>query len=116
MNTPKLQPDYSLFDIGLYTVSEASRLTQVPAATFRRWVFGYARTRTSGRVEYQPITKPIIGQIDGTYVVGFHDLLEARIVQAFRKSGVSWNVIRLAARNVESDRSEERRVGKECGD
>lgn len=102
MNTPKTQPDYSLFDKGLYSVAEASRLTRVPAATFRRWVFGYARVRTSGRVEYQPIAKPEIGRIDGTYAVGFRDLLEARVVQAFRKAGVSWKIIRLAAKNVNS--------------
>lgn len=90
----------NLFGTGLYTVSEASRLTGVPAATFRRWVFGYARTRSTGRVEYKPIAPPEIGQLDGQYVVGFRDLLEARIVQAFRTAGVSWHVIHLAAENV----------------
>jgi len=103
MNILKFQPDLSLFDKGLYTVAEASRLTGVPAATFRRWVFGYARNRSTGRVDYEPIANPEIGRIDGTYAVGFRDLLEARIVQAFRESGVSWKVIRLAANNVRAD-------------
>jgi uncharacterized protein (DUF433 family) len=91
--------DAKLFNIGLYTVAEASWLTGVPAATFRRWVFGYARKRKDERVEYSPITQPEIGQIEGHYFVGFRDLLEARIVQAFRKAGVSWHVIHLAAQN-----------------
>lgn len=92
----------NLFETGLYTVAEASRLTGVPAATFRRWVFGYARARASGRVEYGPIAPPEIGKIDGQYIVGFRDLLEARVVQAFRESGVSWHVIHLAARNAQT--------------
>lgn len=87
---------------GLYTVSEASRITGVPAATFRRWVFGYARRRHGKRVEYPPLTSPEIGKIDDQWIVGFRDLLEARVVNAFRKAGVSWHVIRLAAKNSQT--------------
>jgi uncharacterized protein (DUF433 family) len=99
VNVIKFQVDISLFNRGLYTVAEASRLTGVPAETFRRWVFGYRRKRKSGRIEYEPIAAPEIGQIEGHYVVGFRDLLEARVVQAFRKAGVSWHIIHLAAEN-----------------
>jgi len=104
MNAVEIKTAERLFGAGLYSVAEASRLTRVPAATFRRWVFGYARTRTAGRVEYKPISQPEIGRIDGQYVVGFHDLLEARVVQAFRQAGVSWHVIRLAAQNVQGNK------------
>ncbi len=100
MNILKFQPDLSLFDKGLYTVAEAASLTGVPAATFHRWVFGYTRNRSTGRIDYEPLAEPEIGRIDGIYAVGFRDLLEARIVQAFREAGVSWKVIRLAAKNI----------------
>jgi hypothetical protein len=94
--------DGELFNKGLYTVTEASRLTGVPTDTFRRWAFGYARRRNQERIDYSPIAEPEIGQIEGHYIVGFRDLLEARVVQAFRMSGVSWRVIRAAAENAKS--------------
>ena len=94
--------DVSYFNKGLYTVSEASGLTNVPADTFRRWVFGYARRRNEQRVDYPPIANPEIGKIEGHYVVGFRDLLEARVVQAFRTAGVSWPIIHLAADNAKT--------------
>jgi len=98
--------DGGYFNKGLYTVAEAARLTGVAPDTLRRWAFGYARRRSDERIDYAPITEPEIGQIEGHYIVGFRDLLEARVVQAFRKSGVSWRVIRAAAENAKtSDRS-----------
>lgn len=94
--------DVSLFNTGLYTVAEASHLTGVPAATFRRWLFGYARKRKGERVDYESIAPPEIGKVETHYVVGFRDLLEARVVQAFRKAGVSWHIIHLAAKNSQT--------------
>jgi hypothetical protein len=38
--------------------------------------------------------------LDGDCIVGFRDLLETRVVQAFREAGVSWHVIRLASKNI----------------
>jgi DNA-binding transcriptional MerR regulator len=99
---PKVEMEAGFFSKGLYTVAEASRLTGVPSDTFRRWAFGYARRRHNERVDYSPLNDPEIGQIEGHYVVGFRDLLEARIVQAFRGAGVSWHVIRTAAKNARS--------------
>lgn len=92
--------DVTLFDKGLYTLAEASGLTEVPTQTLRRWVFGYSRNRNSEKVDYSPISPPEIGVVDGQCVVGFRDLLETRVVQAFRSAGVSWHVIKLAAKNV----------------
>jgi hypothetical protein len=102
MNVIHTRADTSLVGIGLYTVPEASRITGVPAETFRRWVFGYARRRSGERIEYLPLTTPEIGKIEGQSVVGFRDLLEVRIVNAFRRAGVSWHVIRRAPRNAQT--------------
>jgi uncharacterized protein (DUF433 family) len=74
----------------------------VPAATFRRWVFGYARRRNNRRIDYRPIADPELGKIEGHYIVGFRDLLEARVVQAFRTAGVSWPIIHLAAEHAKT--------------
>ncbi|HWE05734.1 MAG TPA: hypothetical protein VG274_03445 [Rhizomicrobium sp.] len=102
MSTIQSRADTNLIGKGLYTVPEASRITGVPAETFRRWVFGYARRRNCARVEYAPLTAPEIGRIEGQCIVGFRDLLEARVVNAFREAGVSWHVIRQAARNTQT--------------
>ena len=98
-----IHSDSDLVGKGLYTVPEASRLTGVPANTFRRWVFGYIRRRGGERVDYPPLTAPDIGKIEGQYIVGFRDLLEVRVVHAFRKAGVSWHIIRLAAKNTQTN-------------
>ncbi len=100
MNIATKLVEFDLVGLGLYTVGEAAQITRIPSATIRRWVFGYARRRNGERVEYQPISVPEIGRIEKHLVVGFRDLLEVRIVHAFRKAGVSWHVIRLAASNA----------------
>jgi hypothetical protein len=99
MNAP-FQSETALVGLGLYTVPEASRITGVPGTTFRRWVFGYSRRRHGKRVDYAPLATPEIGKIDDQWIVGFRDLLEARVVNAFREAGVSWRVIRLSADNA----------------
>jgi uncharacterized protein (DUF433 family) len=53
-------------------------------------------------VDYAPLTPPEIGKIENQFIVGFRDLLEVRVVHAFRKAGVSWHVIRLAAKNTQT--------------
>jgi uncharacterized protein (DUF433 family) len=100
MNIAAKLSEFELVGRGLYTVAEACQMTGIPTATFRRWVFGYVRRRNAERVEYRPISPPEIGRIEGHLVVGFRDLLEVRIVHAFRMAGVSWHVIRLAAANA----------------
>lgn len=88
----------NLISVGLYTFQEASRLTNAPTQEMRRWLKGYAhKARASGmRVDSVPLWKTELdaSELEG---IGFHDLLEVRFVQAFRKCGVSLQTIRVAS-------------------
>lgn len=68
----------SLLGAGVYTIPEAARLSGVPAQRIRRWLTWIA----SG----ESLTS-----------LSFRDLLEVRFIDAFRRHGVGWKVIHLAA-------------------
>ena len=86
-----------LVGIGLYTVPEAARLTRVPSQSIRRWIGGYTYRRAGNVRESPPVWKSQIPRTEGTVGLGFLDLMEIRFVKAFRRHGVPWSVIRLAA-------------------
>lgn len=90
INEPKL------VGVGLYTVPEAARLTKVPKPTIRRWLFGYRYRRNGHFAELPPVWESQIAQIDSATGLGFLDLMEIRVVHAFRDSGISLSDIRLA--------------------
>lgn len=89
-----------LVGIGLYTVPEAARLTRVPSQSIRRWIGGYTYRRAGNVRESPPVWSSQIPRTEGTVCLGFLDLLEIRFVNAFRRHGVSWSVIRLAAKRA----------------
>lgn len=76
---------------GLYSAREAARLTGVPVTNLRRWIFGY---QSKGK-SYEGLWERTVDESD---TIGFHDLLELKLVYAFRKHGLSIPVIREAAR------------------
>lgn len=81
---------------GLYSAREAARLTHVPVSTIRRWMFGYKNKDKS----YAAIWSPEVNESD---TIGFHDLLEIKLVHEFRQHGLSINIIRQAARIARED-------------
>ncbi|NDY95512.1 DUF433 domain-containing protein [Wenzhouxiangella limi] len=85
-----------LVGVGLYSVPEASLLSGVASAAVRRWLFGY-QSRSEGKIVSHPGLWN--GQIAATDErgVGFLDLLELRLVAAFRAHGVSLQAIRAAS-------------------
>jgi hypothetical protein len=80
-----------LTGIGLYTLQEAEKLTGAQARDVGRWLFGH--TFKSG--VSAPLWSTQLADLD-TKVVGFRDLMELRIVQAFRDRNVPLRVIRAA--------------------
>jgi uncharacterized protein (DUF433 family) len=87
---------FRLIGRGVYTVSEAARLTSVPAPRIRRWLQGY-EYRTDGPMRRpEPITEPSFGLIDETPAINFLDLVEIRFVNAFLDQGVTWAYLRRA--------------------
>jgi hypothetical protein len=85
---------FTLIGKGIYSVPEAFRLTGVAPRTIRRWLLGYAFV-TDGTRHLSPAVVPgDFGLIDGAAALSFLDLLEVRVVNAFRDEGVSWKDIR----------------------
>lgn len=85
------------FDVPLYSFSEAARYVGMPASTFTTWAKGYER-RPSGRprVRQGPIITSLEPQFHRGPSVPFIGLVEANVVQAFRKTGLPLQRIRRA--------------------
>ncbi len=77
---------------GLYTIGEVATFTRIPAPQVRRWLRGYR----SGNRNYPPLWSSELSDSPLPQALGFHDLLEVRIVYAFRQYGVSLPTIRKA--------------------
>lgn len=88
----------NLIGVGLYTFQEAAKLTNASAQDLRRWLNGhsYKEKGSDARVMSVPLWKTELSEseVEG---ISFHDLLEVRFVQAFRKHGVSLQTIRIAS-------------------
>lgn len=81
-----------LVGIGLYTLAEAARLANVPAAKLARWLRGY----TVGGKAYPPLWLPQIDLGDDKLYLSFRDLMEARVAHAFIGWGLSPQSVRAA--------------------
>lgn len=84
----------SLLQTGIYTVSEASRLTTISPQRIRRWLKGYEFRVKHGRHRSPAVWSSQLAAIDGSMALGFLDLLEIRAVDAFISAGVSWKDLR----------------------
>lgn len=86
----------NLFDTGLYTVGDVSRLTGVHPQRISRWMRGHSYSLPRGKVFQKPIWDPETPRADGMVTMGFNDLLEIRFVNALRKYKISLTKIRRA--------------------
>jgi uncharacterized protein (DUF433 family) len=91
------QATVNLIGRGLYTLTEASRLSRVPYDRIVRWTRGY-RFRLGKRWHTSP---PVIAAAnrseDGQPFLDFRDLIELRFLEALRNRGISMPAIRIAA-------------------
>lgn len=83
----------ALLGVGIYSIQEASALTGIEARKIRRWLF--ESSQDTGK--HTALWKPELAEADIGNNISFHDLLELRFVDAFRKHGVSLQSIRIAA-------------------
>lgn len=84
---------------GFYSLAEAARLIRVPTRSIVRWLYGYDYQVTKGGEKQRRHSSPLWAPeyVSDTYdekVIGFHDLLELRIVREFVSNGVPLLVIR----------------------
>jgi uncharacterized protein (DUF433 family) len=86
----------SLLGLGVYSVPEAARLTGVSSSRIRRWLQGYSYASGGASHASPPLWRQQIASED-SLILSFRDMLEVRFVDAFRRHGVSWKAIRVAA-------------------
>jgi uncharacterized protein (DUF433 family) len=88
------QPIYkSLVGVGIYTVPEASHFTGIAAGKIRRWLRGRDYTYRGEKRHAGPLWNSQIQLNDGELHLGFRDLVELRVVNAFINEGFSpWRV------------------------
>lgn len=94
------------FGIGAYSLAEAGKLLRVSPTTIRRWLFGYRYGPHGSRTEQEPLWRPQYGVDQEEPLLGFRDLLEARIVRGLRELHIGLPTIRACldfAREVVED-------------
>ena len=89
--------DRTLTNIGLYSVPEASALTGQNAPSIHRWLKGYRRKEGNTSRQVRSVLNAELGEVDGKTALTFLDLMEIRMIAAFRQHGVSWQAIRAAS-------------------
>lgn len=82
------------FGIGVYSVPEAARMIGMGNQTLRRWLLGYDHNASDGMHHHSPLWPLQHDLQDDEIFLGFRDLIEARIVNALRRSGISLQAIR----------------------
>lgn len=87
----------TLIGVGLYSVRGAARLIGTEPREIRRWLFGYRFKSGAGEFRASPPLWRTELSDEESEAIGFHDLLELRLVKEFVLRGVSLRVIRRAA-------------------
>jgi len=83
------------FGVGAYTPVEAARLLHMQPVTLRRWLYGYDYDHEGEARAQPPLWRPQYDVETNGPLLGFRDLVEARIVHALRKSHIGLPTIRL---------------------
>lgn len=87
---------------GIYSVPEAANLTGLKPRQIRRWVTGYDRQTHSHLQHHEAVFRADYDCVGHRVSLSFLDLIEIMFVDSFRKHGVSWQSIRVAARKAAS--------------
>lgn len=90
-----MSADTTLLGVGLYSLPAAARLVNADLRAVRRWLLGYSRRRNGESTSYPPLWRTQFAEERfHEPAIGFRDLLELRMVNAFAKCGVGLYVIR----------------------
>ncbi len=92
------------YGIGAYSVTEAARLIDMAPGRLRRWLYGYEYE--GGRGVQPALWKPQYDAASDGQLLGFRDLIEARIVAALTRARFGLPTIRAclnAARELIGD-------------
>lgn len=86
----------AFFSTGIYSIRDASRLTGVAGGRIRRWLRGYRYRSHKKAYSSPPLWQGQWEPLDHKLALGFLDLIEIRMVDAFLKAGVTWTTMRQA--------------------
>ena len=85
-------------ELPAYTIAEASRYVDVPAATLRSWFSGRTYPRVDGRRSFRPVLAPA----DSRGHLSFRNLVEAHVLRALRtRHGIRIKTVREALKVAE---------------
>lgn len=82
------------YGIGAYTLAEAGRLLDVSPTTLKRWLFGYSYQHHGPVTTQGSLWKPQYGADQDEPLLGFRDLIEARVVRGLRSLRIGLPTIR----------------------
>ena len=82
------------YGIGAYTLTEAGQLLNVSPTTLKRWLFGYSYEHHGPITTQEPLWEPQYGADQDEPLLGFRDLIEARVVRGLRSLGIGLPTIR----------------------
>jgi len=103
-----------LIGIGLYTVSEAARLTNIAVPRVRRWLGGYRYREGDHDHASTPLWQPEVPKFGSKIELGFRDLMELRFVHLFLERGLSLHAIRRAIEKAVAILGIERPLSTQC--
>ncbi|MDO9364474.1 MAG: hypothetical protein Q7T60_16220 [Sphingopyxis sp.] len=83
------------YGIGAYSPAEAGKLLGVPSSSIRRWLFGYSYDHHGPRVQQRPLWVSQYSLDQDEPLLGFRDLIEARMVAKLRNIGFGLPTIRI---------------------
>jgi len=85
------------FEKGLYSIPDASKLTGIDTRSISRWLRGYQYKKSGRSRTSPPVIIPDYVPMEGKPALSFLDMMELRLVRRFRKHGLSFQKIRVAA-------------------
>ena len=88
------------FGIGSYSPAEAARLTGVQTYALKRWLFGYSYHHHGPMTRQAPLWEPQYGVDQDEPILGFRDLIEARMVGKLRAMGIGMPTIRACLKSA----------------
>lgn len=83
------------FGVGVYALPEAARLIGMGPQTLHRWLRGYDYQQDGDPRHQEPLWQTQYDTDEEGVLLGFRDLIEARIVNALRKKRIGLPTIRL---------------------
>ena len=89
--------EFKIIGHGAYSLAEAERLVNVPRQRIKRWAQGYTYSYKGEQRETPPIIAVHSQPNDGSLILDFSDLLEVRFLNVFRRNGIGFKDIRIAA-------------------